>query len=98
MCRPFSKLRLGTLAQAVQIVKSLWVEEMFQRFPWLREQLWGGELWGDGISPNWWEMKLGWRCSDGTSSTNKIKLTSPSRGNRRPKAPTLLLGSLLAKA
>jgi len=35
-------------AQVAQILKSLSAREIFQRFPWLRQQLWGGELWGDG--------------------------------------------------
>jgi REP element-mobilizing transposase RayT len=24
------------------------VRELFARFPWLKDKLWGGELWGDG--------------------------------------------------
>jgi len=32
----------------VQILKSISAREVFRRYPWLREQLWGGELWGDG--------------------------------------------------
>ena len=35
-------------AQVAQILKSLWAREIFQRSPWLRQQLWGGEVWGDG--------------------------------------------------
>ncbi len=35
-------------ARVVQIMKSITAREVFQRFPWLRKQLWAGELWGDG--------------------------------------------------
>lgn len=35
-------------AQVAQIVKSLSAREIFQGFPWLRQQVWGGEPWGDG--------------------------------------------------
>ena len=35
-------------AQVAQILKSISAREIFRRFPWLRQQLWGGELWGDG--------------------------------------------------
>ena len=34
--------------RVVQVMKSISVREMFQRFPWLRERLWAGELWDDG--------------------------------------------------
>ena len=32
----------------VQIMKSISAKEVFRRFPWLKEQLWAGELWSDG--------------------------------------------------
>ena len=32
----------------VQMLKSISARELFQRFPWLRQRLWGGELWEDG--------------------------------------------------
>jgi putative transposase len=35
-------------ARVAQILKSISAREIFHRFPWLRQQLWGGELWGDG--------------------------------------------------
>ena len=35
-------------ARVAQILKSICGREVFRRFPWLREQLWGGELWADG--------------------------------------------------
>lgn len=35
-------------ARVVQILKSISARELFARFPWLRRQLWGGELWEDG--------------------------------------------------
>ena len=35
-------------AQVAQILKSISAREIFRQFPWLRQQLWGGELWGDG--------------------------------------------------
>ncbi len=35
-------------SRVVQILKSVSAREVFRRYPWLREQLWGGELWSDG--------------------------------------------------
>jgi putative transposase len=35
-------------SRVVQIMKSVSAQELFRRYPKLREQLWGGELWGDG--------------------------------------------------
>lgn len=35
-------------AKVVQILKSISAREIFKRFPKLRRQLWGGELWSDG--------------------------------------------------
>jgi len=35
-------------ARVMQIMKSISARELFSRFPWLRDKLWGGELWGDG--------------------------------------------------
>ncbi len=35
-------------ARVAQILKSLSARELFQRYPWLRQKLWGGEFWGDG--------------------------------------------------
>ena len=35
-------------ARVVQILKSISAREIFARFPWIRRQLWGGELWEDG--------------------------------------------------
>lgn len=35
-------------ARIAQILKSISAREIFQRFSWLRERLWGGELWEDG--------------------------------------------------
>ena len=32
----------------MQILKSISAREMFKRFPEIRKQLWGGELWSDG--------------------------------------------------
>ena len=34
--------------KVVQIMKSVSVREIFRRYPGLRDELWGGELWGDG--------------------------------------------------
>ena len=34
--------------RVVQVMKSISAREMFQRFPWLRERLWAGELWDGG--------------------------------------------------
>ena len=35
-------------ARIVQILKSISARELFSRFSWLRQKLWGGELWEDG--------------------------------------------------
>jgi len=35
-------------ARVMQILKSISARELFERLPWLRRKLWGGELWGDG--------------------------------------------------
>ena len=37
-----------SLAQVVQIMKSISAREVFREFPELRKQLWAGELWNDG--------------------------------------------------
>jgi putative transposase len=37
-------------ARIVQILKSISARELFSRFGWLRQKLWGGELWEDGYS------------------------------------------------
>ena len=34
--------------KVVQIMKSVSARELFRRYPRLRDELWGGELWGDG--------------------------------------------------
>jgi len=36
-------------AQVVQIMKSISGQEVFRQFPELRNQLWAGELWNDGL-------------------------------------------------
>ena len=35
-------------SEIVQIMKSVSAKKVFQEFPTLREDLWGGELWSDG--------------------------------------------------
>ena len=35
-------------AELANIIKSVSAKKMFERFPELREELWGGELWEDG--------------------------------------------------
>ena len=35
-------------AHVVKILKSISAREMFRAFPEMQDQLWGGELWGDG--------------------------------------------------
>ena len=35
-------------AEIAKIIKSITAREMFRRFPEIRKQLWGGELWEDG--------------------------------------------------
>jgi putative transposase len=32
----------------MQIIKSITARELFKRYPDLKEQLWGGELWSEG--------------------------------------------------
>jgi putative transposase len=34
--------------QLVRVFKSVTARQLFKRFPWLREELWGGEFWTDG--------------------------------------------------
>ena len=36
-------------AEVVRVMKSLTAREMFRRFPQVKRELWGGELWGDGL-------------------------------------------------
>ena len=35
-------------SQILQILKSITARMMFKRFPEIKQQLWGGELWSDG--------------------------------------------------
>lgn len=35
-------------ARIMQIIKSISARKLFESFPELRKELWGGELWGDG--------------------------------------------------
>lgn len=35
-------------SRVMQILKNISAREMFKRFPEIRKQLWGGELWNDG--------------------------------------------------
>jgi len=35
-------------ARVVQVMKSISAREIFKKFPYLRKQLWAGELWNDG--------------------------------------------------
>ena len=35
-------------SQIIQRLKSISAKEVFRRFPWVRQQLWGGEFWSDG--------------------------------------------------
>ena len=35
-------------AEIMKIVKSISAKQMFKEFPEMRQQLWGGEFWGDG--------------------------------------------------
>ncbi len=35
-------------AEIVEILKSISAKEVFKKFPKIKEQLWGGELWSDG--------------------------------------------------
>ena len=35
-------------SEVVQLLKSISAREVFRRYPEVKEQLWGGELWNDG--------------------------------------------------
>ncbi|MEK6948761.1 MAG: IS200/IS605 family transposase [Nanoarchaeota archaeon] len=35
-------------SRVVQVVKSITAREMFNKFPEIKKELWGGELWSDG--------------------------------------------------
>jgi len=37
-----------SIAKVVGIFKSISASKMFKEFEWLKEELWGGELWEDG--------------------------------------------------
>jgi len=45
LCGAHPKYALG---QVVRVFKSVTARQLFNRFPWLREELWGGEFWTDG--------------------------------------------------
>ncbi len=35
-------------AEVVKVIKSITGREIFRQFPQVKEELWGGEFWGDG--------------------------------------------------
>ena len=37
-----------SIGEVVRKFKSFTARELFTKFPWLRKELWGGELWSDG--------------------------------------------------
>ena len=37
-----------SIGEVVRKFKSITARELFSKFPWLRKELWGGELWSDG--------------------------------------------------
>jgi putative transposase len=37
-----------SIGEVVRKLKSITARELFRKFVWLREELWGGELWSDG--------------------------------------------------
>ena len=37
-----------SIGEVVRKFKSITARELFTKFPWLRKELWGGELWSDG--------------------------------------------------
>lgn len=37
-----------SIGEMVRKFKSITARELFQRLPWLRKDLWGGEFWSDG--------------------------------------------------
>lgn len=37
-----------SIGEVVRKFKSITARELFQKFPWLKKELWGGELWSDG--------------------------------------------------
>ena len=37
-----------SIGEVIRKFKSITARELFKKFPWLRKELWGGELWSDG--------------------------------------------------
>lgn len=37
-----------SIGEVVRKFKSITARELFNKFPWLKKELWGGELWSDG--------------------------------------------------
>ena len=37
-----------SISQVVQILKCKSASKVFEEFPWIKRELWGGELWNDG--------------------------------------------------
>jgi len=37
-----------SIGETVRKFKSITARELFERFPWLKQELWGGEFWSDG--------------------------------------------------
>src|SRR4030067_3707028 len=37
-----------SVAEVVRVMKSISGRELFEKFPWIKKRLWGGELWKDG--------------------------------------------------
>lgn len=37
-----------SIGEVVRKIKSITARELFQKYPWIKKELWGGELWSDG--------------------------------------------------
>ena len=65
-------------ARIAQIIKSITARELFNEFPKIREELWGGEFWGDGYFVR----------SVGTETTTEsVKIYVKMQGEKSEHAP-----------
>lgn len=70
-------------SEVVQKFKSITARELFKRFPELRKELWGGELWSDGYylatvgeRGNWNAVKNYIQNQGKTETTQQLRLFS----------------------
>lgn len=78
-------------AEVARVVRSLSAGEILQRFAWLKSSYEAENCGAMGISSDRWGTKLWWTWPDGTSGTNKIKLTSTSCGTSYPSPSDFLI-------